>query len=755
MLTELACIVQEIRQIPHVSEALKRLVELIQQTVKVDCCSVFLAEHDKQCFVLKATVGLSETAVGRLTVKFDEGLVGLVGRREEPLNLRDARAHPQFKECPQIDESLYHGFLATPIMHRRKVIGVLTVQQRQQRVFDKEEEAFLLTLSAQLAEEILQACTVGEVLRQSSDSTQEVPVIKGIPVSNGLVIGIGNVHASHASLRQQALVYAEEPSVELRQFKRAVRSTRHDISALSRRIKGTVPEDVQAIFLWYQQLLDADSLGQEVETKISQGWSAASALKIVVEQYILQFNKMQDKYMRERVVDVEDLGNRVLSHILDKSSTRQNLPNSGVLVAKEVTASMLADYPRDKLVAVVSQKGTRNSHTAILARAMNIPAVMGMGNLPLSLLEQTPLIVDGYSGELVIRPDANLLSHYQKLIDEETLQYEQMVAETQGNAQSRDGIPVELLLNTGLVEELESNEHHTDMGVGLFRTEIPFMMRNSFPSEKEQETLYRTVLKTYAPHSVTMRTLDIGGDKPLPYFPISEENPFLGWRGIRLTLDRPDIFLLQVRGMLMANVGLDNLKILLPMISSVSEVHESRRLIQQAVDELSEELQQVVPMPQIGIMLEVPSVLYQLADLANIVDFFSVGSNDLTQYMLAVDRNNARVSELCDCMHPAVLKALHFIVKKANSYQRPVTLCGEMASEPEGAVLLWAMGYRKFSVSAPQMRKIKWVLSRVETRQSEQLLARVLQFTDIHSVKQEVAKFIESLGVGGLLRAGR
>jgi phosphotransferase system enzyme I (PtsP) len=382
---------------------------------------------------------------------------------------------------------------------------------------------------------------------------------------------------------------------------------------------------------------------------------------------------------------------------------------------------------------------------------------MGVSNVPMNLLSGKEILLDGYTGDVIVSPDVTIRQEFEQLVVEEQLLSDKIHAQDDLPAVTKDDCRLSLLVNAGLSIEAENNIHPASDGVGLFRTEIPFMMRQRFPTEQEQADLYRQLLEAEPSKSFTMRTLDVGGDKPLPYFPISEENPFLGWRGIRLTLDHPEILLVQIRAMLRASFGLQNLKIMLPMVTSVSEVSEAKRLIRQAFYELEEEALaqgQTLLMPKIGVMLEVPAVIYQLPQLSKIVDFFSVGSNDLTQYLLAVDRNNPRVSGLYDSYHPAVLSALSTIAKHAGLLQMPITVCGELAGEPGGVVLLLAMGYRNLSMNSHNLLRVKWVVRNITQSESEQLLAKVLTLNNPQDVREEVNIYLESSGLGGLVRAG-
>lgn len=761
MLKELKRIIQEVSQIPVLEDALTCLALRLKQLMDVDCCSIYLADYDHQHFLLMATEGLSKQAIGEVSIGFSEGLIGLIGQREEPLNISDAKTHPRFKQYPEVQEEQYHAFLGAPIIHQRKVLGVLTLQDKRQRRFSEDEEAVLVTLAAQLALEVVNAEARGhlsltdDAKRQSFQKT-----IRGVPGSPGLGMGKGFVPGHKLSLATYVARRSAEVNGEIQKYREAVTATREQVDVLSARIEGQVPEDVQAIFQIYHHLLDANSLGHEVEAKIHEGWNAATSLKFVVENYIRQFQAMSDPYMQERAVDMEDLSNRILANIIGTPAAvaPEEMPSEPlILVAEEITAPMLAEYAKEELQGIVSMRGSNNSHAAILARAMGLPAVMGLTNVPLSLLEGKNLLLDGYSGEVIASPSPAIENEFMQLVAEEKQLADRIETQAGTPSVTLDGCSMSLLINAGLSAELESAHFEEGEGVGLYRTEVPFMMRERFPSEQEQVSWYHKMLSSNPGKEITMRTLDVGGDKPLPYFPIQEENPFLGWRGIRLTLDHPEIFLVQVRAMLRASIGMDNLRIMLPMITTVEEVNEARRLIRQAFHEVSEEAgeqRDQLRMPLIGVMLEVPALIYQIPQLAGIVDFFSVGSNDLTQYLLAVDRNNSRVASLYDSYHPAVLAALQSIVRQSDALGIPVTVCGELAGEPGGAILLLAMGYRKLSMNSHNLLKIKWVVRSVSLEKTQSMLERVLSMQHPRQVKNEVNQYLESIGLGGLVRAG-
>jgi phosphotransferase system enzyme I (PtsP) len=760
MLTTLRRIVLEFSQNSDLESALLRMVTQVKTAMDTDCCSVYLADHQNRYFTLIASDGLAERSFGQTTIGFSEGLVGLVGQREEPINIADAKNHPHFIYAPEVEEDELVAFLGAPIIHQRKVLGVLTVQQKKTRGFNEEEEAFLVTLSVQLATAIANAEARG-VLGNKQDNGKWLKQLQGIAGAPGIALGQMITIEPKADLRSVSLEKFDASSnriIEIELFENAVKETRADFIQMSIKLSEIIQDDSLNIFEFYRQLLEPTNLGHEISDKIHQGWNAQSALKLVIDHYIVKFETLEDPYLRERVADIRDLGNRLLYNLQQQSQLNVPLPEQFILVAEDVTASMLAEYQHKGLQAIVSLCGSNNSHAAILAKALDLPAIMGVESIPLGQLNKQIAIVDGYSGALFVAPNQSLKNEYQLLIQEELTLTEKVRELTHLPTITQDGRSIDLLLNAGLSSGFEHSKHSGAIGIGLYRTEIPFMNRSSFPTEQEQTHLYKEVLAAFPQQAVTMRTLDVGGDKYLSYFPIKEDNPFLGWRGIRITLDHPEIFLVQVRAMMRASYQTDNLEIMLPMISNVMEVDDSIRLINQAYFELSSELLldngKVLSRPKIGIMLEVPSVIFQLKELAQRVDFFSVGSNDLTQYLLAVDRNNPRVSNLYDSYHPAVLRALNTIAQESAKHLVPLSLCGELASEPAGALLLLAMGYDKLSMNPHNIPKIKWVIRHVDYKQSKVILAHALSFETARQVQSYLNEQLEQLGLGGFIRAG-
>jgi len=771
MLTTLRRIVLEFSQEMHLQIALERMVSQIKNSLSTDCCSIYLADHAQQHFLLMASDGLAQKSFGQTAIRFSEGLVGLVGQREEPINIADARNHQHFMHAPEVEEDDFNAFLGTPIIHRRKVLGILSIQQKNARNFTENEEAFLVTLAAQLANALASAEVKN--LFTESEKSKDVKQLLGIAGAPGIALSEIIVHQPKVELATLALqkVSVAQQSKQVLRFTTAVNKTKADFEQLSQKLSNIITDDNLAIFDVYIQLLDQADIRQGVIKKINEGWQAESALKLVIDHYVSQFEAIDDSYLKERATDIRDLGNRLLLNLQKKKSLKVKLPKAFILLAEDVTASMLAEYQHKGLKGIVSLSGSANSHAAILAHALELPAIMGITNIPIAQFNHQQAIVDGYSGELFINPDDALISEYRQLIAQESELISKIQQEVHLPTITQDGQAIELQLNAGLSAGFECPENLENLGIGLYRTEIPFMDRHYFPSEQEQTTLYEKTLKEFAQTTVTMRTLDIGGDKSLPYFPITEDNPFLGWRGIRITLDHPEIFLVQARAMIRANHHYNNLEIMLPMISNVNEVDDAIRLINKAYLEVRAEINtesqsginqthdsgikiKALTLPKIGIMLEVPSVIFQLEELAQRVDFFSVGSNDLTQYLLAVDRNNAQVADLHDAYHPAVLRALFTIAKASKKHSIPLSLCGELAGEPAGALLLLAMGFDKLSMNGHNIARIKWVIRHVDFQRAEIILSHALTLITAKQVHTYLNEQLEQLGLGGFIRAG-
>jgi phosphotransferase system enzyme I (PtsP) len=751
MLNTLRKIVQEVNAAKDLKAALSIIVQRVKEAMGSQVCSVYLLDPETNRFVLMATDGLNKRSIGKVSMAPSEGLVGLVGSREEPLNLEDAASHPRYRYFAETGEERYASFLGAPIIHHRRVMGVLVVQQKERRQFDEGEEAFLVTMSAQLAGVIAHAEATGSIrgLGRQGKGVQEAKFV-GVPGAPGAAVGTAVVVLPPADLNVVPDRSVDDIAAELELFDKALGWVREDMQELSEKLATQLRKEERALFDVYLMMLDDAALGNEVRKVIRTGQWAQGALRQVVLDHVARFELMDDAYLRERASDVRDLGRRLLAYLQEERKTSLVYPDNTILVSEELSPAMLGEVPEGKLAGLISVTGSGNSHVAIFARAMGIPTVMGVVDLPYSKIDGIKLIVDGYHGEVFTNPSELLSKQYAEVVEEERQLTEGLDALRALPCETLDGHRMPLWVNTGLLADVARAQQRGAEGVGLYRTEVPFMINERFPSEKEQLATYREQLQAFHPLPVTMRTLDIGGDKALSYFPIKEDNPFLGWRGIRVTLDHPEIFLVQTRAMLKASEGLNNLRILLPMISGTQELEEALHLIHRAWGEVRDEGTDV-PLPPIGMMVEIPAAVYQTRELARQVDFLSVGSNDLTQYLLAVDRNNPRVADLYDFLHPAVLQALQKVVHDAHLEGKPVSICGEMAGDPAAAVLLLAMGFDSLSMNATNLPKVKWLLRQITQSKAKELLGQVMRMDSPHLIYSTLHLALRNLGLGRVI----
>ncbi len=759
MLEFLRRIVQEVSAAPNLNAALQVLVHRVCEALNVTVCSVYLttqsADNEDE-LVLLATQGLKAEAIGKVHMHFNEGLVGFVAQREEPINLDNAPNHPRYKFFSEAGEEKLKSFLGVPIINYGKLLGVLVVQQREQRRFNDDHVAFLITLAAQLAGAITQAGATEDIYKLIRGEKPSKQYMEGLPGSPGVVIGQVVVAYSPADLDAVPDRTVNDIPAEIQRFEKAVNAVSDEMSVVNRSLESVVPAEERALFDAFAMMLEGGSLIDDTIIRIKTGNWAPAALRDTIFEHARIFEDMQDAYLRDRAEDIRDLGRRVVSKLLYKSDEipADQYPEKTVLVGEAVSAAQLAGVPPEKLVGVVSVHGSGSSHTAILARAMQIPAVMGVSDLPVGRIDGQEIVIDGYGGRVYVHPDKTLRKELVRLVEEEKQVTADLNELIELPAVTKDDFRMALFANTGLQSDINPSLLKQADGIGLYRTEVPFQMREQFPGEDEQEQIYREALEAFAPRPVVLRTLDIGGDKMLNYFPVKEENPFLGWRGIRISLDHPDIFITQIRAMLKANRGLDNLQILLPMVSGMSELRQAMSLVQRAHSELLEEGCKVM-LPPIGLMIEVPAAVYMIGPFAKHVDFLSIGSNDLTQYLLAVDRNNERVGKLYDALHPSVLSAILHVIQGAHIHNKPVSICGELAGNPLGALVLMGMGMQSLSMSAGSILRVKKVIRNFTREQAIDVMSRALTMEDGSMVREMVIEELDKAGLGGLIRAGK
>ena len=514
MLSSLRTIVQEVNSARSLSEVLAIIVKEVRDAMSAGVCSVYLFDESDQNYVLMATEGLRQESIGKVRMAMREGLVGLVAAKEEPLNLQDADQHPNFAYFEETGEAPFHSFLGVPIIHHRKVLGVLVLQQETRRRFASEEEAFVVTVCAQLSGAIAHAEATGALrqLASAGRGKSKEAVFPGIPSSSGVGIGRVVLVTSSSDLKMVPERLTDNPGAEVKLFREALKATKRDMRNLGNGLSGKLSAEEYALFEVYIRLLDDRVLINEVISAIKLGQAAPSAWSTVILKHVRTFQKMDDPYLRERAADVNDLGVRVLGYLQAKDKDRAPMPRRIVLVGEDLSATALADIPVHRLVGIISLKGSSNSHMAIVGRALGIPTVMGAINLPWVELEGQELIVDGSTGDVISRATRSVRRHYVQRQREEKLFNKDLEKLRDIPCHTPDGIRFSLWVNTGLRQDTARSLKSGAEAVGLFRTEIPFLMRTSFPTEDEQIEIYREQLSDFAPRPVTMRTLDIGGD---------------------------------------------------------------------------------------------------------------------------------------------------------------------------------------------------------------------------------------------------
>ncbi len=713
------------------------IVDGIQREMAVDACSLYLL-NDSGDLVLVASHGLGSAAVGRAVVPVGKGLVGEVAATRHPINITEPATHPAFHYVAGSGEEQFRSFCAVPLVRGGAVIGVLAVQRRAPEILGTEDEAFLVTLGAQLA------LVVANWEDWQLTGTHLQRAYSGVRGAPG--VGLGKVLLCEEldlfSVPDKPCADAE---AEIRHWRDLLQRVQTEVMDEQAALDGELSAEVNAIFDAYRMLLADPTLGHGVEDAIRRGHDLPSALRAVVNHYAELFMAMEDPYLRARHEDIRHLGNRLYgSWKKSGDEGSRKLPDGPlILVGSQVSVSDIAGLPRARLAGIVSKQGSSLSHTAVLANALGIPAVLGTGEFK-GISEGDAIVVDGHAARVFLQPDDVIWAEYSGLREAETALSERLRGLRDKPARTRDGETVSLFANSGLTADIYPGVRNGAEGLGLYRTEIPFMTSETFPSEDEQFRWYSEVIRAYSGKPVYMRTLDVGADKPLPYFPIQEENPALGWRGIRFCLDNASLLVTQLRAMLRASVPAANLKIMLPMVSAIAELRDFHKLLDETIAQLRAEGVDVAR-PQVGIMVEVPAAISQLEKWREYVEFISIGTNDLSQYLTAVDRNNPRVSARYDHLHPAVLAEISRVLAVAERLGLPVSVCGEMASDPDAVVLLVGMGIRTLSMSAAQLPKVKWLIMAMDCSAARKLFEAASNARDSAEIRGLASAFIDGL----------
>ena len=705
-------------------ERLDRIVRQIANNMVAEVCSAYVLRSDG-VLELYATEGLNKDAVHLAQLKMGQGLVGTIAASAQSLNLSDAQAHPAFRYLPETGEEIYHSFLGVPILRAGRSLGVLVVQNKAQRNY-REDELEALETTAMVLAEMIATGELKKITRPGLELDLTRPVsIDGDSYSEGIGLGYVVLHEPRIVVTN---LLNEDSEKEIRRLADALGSLRISIDDMLSRREISMEGEHRDVLETYRMFAHDQGWVRRMEEAIHNGLTAEAAVEKVQSDTKARMMRLTDPYLRERMHDFDDLANRLLRQLTGFSphSAAEGFPNDAIVFARAMGAAELLDYPRANLRGLVLEEGAVTSHVVIVARAMGI-AVVGQAAGAVALAENgDPAIIDGDDGKVHVRPVADLQRAYEEKVKLRAKRQEQFRALRDVEPLTKDGHRIKLQMNAGLLVDLPQLADSGADGIGLFRTELQFMISSTMPKGEEQESFYRNVLKQAAGRPVTFRTLDIGGDKVVPYFRSQEEeNPALGWRAIRLSLDRPGLLRTQLRALLKAASGAE-LKMMLPMVTEVSEIRAVRELMQKEIQHISKFGHQLPKKLQFGAMLEVPALLWQLDELMDEVDFVSVGSNDLFQFAMAVDRGNARVSDRFDVLGRPFLRILRDIVRAGERNKTPVTLCGEMASKPLSAMALLGIGFRSISMSPTAIGPVKAMLLGLDVGQLTEVLTAAL-----------------------------
>jgi phosphotransferase system, enzyme I, PtsP len=727
-------------------ERLNKIVVLIAANMVAEVCSVYVLRVDGT-LELYATEGLNPESVHVTVLRQDEGLVGIVSAEAKSLNLSDAQHHPAFSFRPETGEQIYHSFLGVPILRAGNTLGVLVVQNRAHRTYSEDEEEALQTTAMVLAETIASG-ELSALAKPGLEPAAHRPLqLAGSSISDGIGLGHAVMHEPRVVVTR---MIADDPQKELQRLDQALNTLRADLDRLLERRDVADGGEHKEVLEAYRMFANDRGWTHKMHEAVTTGLTAEAAVERVQSDNRARMMRQTDPYLRERLHDLDDLASRLMRQLVgrDHAPSREQLPDNAILVARSMGPAALLDYDRKKLRALVLEEGGPTSHVSIVARALGIAAVGQIANATGIIDSGDAIIVDGTMGHVHVRPTADVEKAYADRVRLRARRQEQYAALRNRPCRTKDGEMISLLLNAGLLVDLPHIAETGAAGIGLFRTELQFMVAPSLPRTAEQTSLYRQVLDAAETRPVTFRTLDIGGDKVLPYMRFDEEeNPALGYRAIRLGLDRPGLLRSQIRAMLDAAAERE-LRIMFPMVTTVDEFDRAKGLVERELTHLRKHGHTLPERVHVGVMVEVPALLYQLDELLARVDFLSIGSNDLAQFMFAADRSNVNLAGRFDPISPPMLRALKFIVDKARVVGKPVTLCGELASQPIGALALIAIGYRAMSLSASAVGPVKAMVLDLDAAKVTALMTPLLDGVNLKgTVREKLETFAAAEGL--------
>ncbi|MEQ9518888.1 MAG: phosphoenolpyruvate--protein phosphotransferase [Parvibaculum sp.] len=723
---------------------LDEVVHLIAQNMVAEVCSIYLMQPGEE-LELFATEGLKPSAVHMTRLKVGVGLVGDIAAHARPLNLSDAQSHPNFAYRPETGEEIYKSLMGVPILRAGRVVGVLVVQNRTMRHYSEEEVETLETIAMVLAELAAAADMIALESSEKDNGARPPHYIHGGSLSDGIALGHAVLHEPRVHVSR---LIAEDVDIESERLEKAVYELRSSIDKLLATSDLSHAGEHREVLQAYRMFANDRGWLKRMLEAVKTGLTAEAAVERVQNDTRARMMRQTDPYLRDRLHDLDDLANRLLRLLTGGALTSAsgNLPEDAIIIARNMGPAELLDYDKGRLRGLVLEEGTSSAHVAIVARALGIASV-GRAQGVLDRIEDgDAIIVDGDTGEVYLRPSQDIIDAYSEKARFRARRQAQYQAIRNEPSVTIDGIEIDLNINAGLLVDLPHLTESGADGIGLFRTELQFMIASKLPSQKEQVELYNEVLSASGDKPVVFRTLDIGGDKVLPYMQqTEEENPALGWRAIRIALDRPALLRHQLRALLTAGAG-RHLKLMFPMVTEVAEYDRARAIVEKELAR-GEKYNHAPPKSvAIGTMLEVPGLFWQFDALLPKVDFVSIGSNDLVQFFFASDRGNPRVSHRYDLLSPGFLHFLREVVVACEKHNVPLSLCGEMASRPLEAMALLGLGLRRISMSPAAIGPVKMMVRSLDVSKLVVLMSDLYLRPDA-SVRDELRAFADAQGI--------
>lgn len=732
-------------------QRLDKIVLIIAADMVAEVCSLYVMRAG-EVLELFGTEGLNASAVHNTRLRVGEGLIGLIAAQARPFALADAQNHANFVFRPETGEEMYQSLMGVPILRGGRVVGVIAVQNRKRRNYSDEEVEILQIVAMVLAELVGGGELISRDELMPADGNALLPLrLEGISLNPGLGVGVAVLHAPQFHITKMV---AEDVDQEHERLRKAVSEMHGALDDMMEQSDLAAAGEHREILESYRMIAEDAGWFARIDESISGGLTAEAAVQKVHNDIRARMNQVTDPYLRERVHDLEDLGTRLLQHLVGANGSNGAMPDDEIvrnadcviLIARNMGPAQLLDYDRSKLGGLVLEEGSATAHVSIVARALDIP-VVGQARGILNMIETgEPVIVDGTNAQVFVRPGEEVRQRFKnsaRVRAERKAAYGQL---RDLQSITRDNVPISLNINAGLLIDLPHLHDMGSDGVGLYRTEVPFMVRSDFPGVDDQRKIYAKVLEQSAGKPVVFRTLDIGGDKMLPYWNAqNEENPAMGWRAIRVSFDRPMLLRQQLRALIQAASGRE-LSVMFPMIAEVPEFDQARSLLDL---ELKREKERGTVMPtsiSAGVMLEVPSLLFQLPALLARVDFISVGSNDLYQFLFAADRGNSRLSERYDMLSPPVMSLLRDVVEACDEAQVSLSLCGEMAASPIDAMALIGVGFRTLSMQPNAVGPVKAMIRSLDVAALSQYMDTLYGLSQ-HSLRGNLRAFAKDHGV--------